>query len=314
MATFNTDATTTQASPVSEASIAPGLPQPDETIAQGKENIGLSQQEMNDPNAIKVILQNPDIPIVVFFGPPTCGKTMTLIRLCRFLVSNGYRVEPVRSFRPSYDSNYQHVCESFNTMINSDMAQEGTTLINFMLVEVSRNGHPLCQLLEAPGEHYFKPKEPNNPFPAYINAISSSHNRKLWGFFIEPDHTNSQIDHEDRLNYVDRIRRFNSYMHPRDRVSIIFNKIDETDCIISQGGAVHTGEAIRKAKYSYPGLFDLFANQNPITRLWKSSRADFIPYMNGYFTKLANGGISFQLGHDNYPLRLWKSIMKSIKG
>lgn len=74
MATFNTDTTTSQASTVSEASIAPGLPQPDETIGQGKENIGLSQQELNDPNAIKVILQNPDIPIVVFFGPRPAGK------------------------------------------------------------------------------------------------------------------------------------------------------------------------------------------------------------------------------------------------
>lgn len=274
---------------------------------------GLNQQELQDPNAIRVVIQSQDVPIVVFFGPPTCGKTMTLIRLSRYLKENGYGVEPVRSFRPGYDAHYRAMCDNFNVMINSDLAQVGNNLISFMLVEVSYHGRPLCQILEAPGEHYFKPKDPNAPFPAYINAISASPNRKLWGFFIEPDHTNNQMEHADRLNYVGRIARFKSYMHPRDKVTIIFNKIDQTNTMRNIG-SVDNALAAKKAKDIYPGLFPQFANQNPITKWWKPMRADFVPYMNGYFTDLANGGASFQLGNDNFPRNLWRSITKSIKG
>lgn len=310
MATFNLDdidRTTDNAAstPVSEPASAPAAD--DQPIK------GLNSQESADPNAIQIVLQNRDIPIVVFFGPPTCGKTMTLIRLSRYLLQNGYSVAPVRSFRPGYDEHYKNMCDNFNVMINSNLAQEGNSFISFMLVEVSYKGRPLCQILEAPGEHYFKPSKPNAPFPAYINVISSSPNRKLWGFFIEPDHTNSQLENTDRLNYVDRIGRFKSYMHPRDRVAIIFNKIDQTDKVINVG-MVNTSQAYQLADYTYPGLFKNFANENPITKFFKSTRAAFVPYMNGYFTELMNGGKSFQIGHDNYPRNLWGVITKSIKG
>ena len=284
-------------------------------MTQQNENIqGLNENEQKDPNAIKIIIENQNIPIVVFFGPPTCGKTMTLIRLSRYLKENGYQVNPVRSFRPGYDTYYRGMCDNFNTMINSDLAQKGNNLISFMLVEVSYKGRPLCQILEAPGEHYFKPKEPNAPFPAYINTISACRNRKLWGFFIEPAHTNNQMEHEDRLNYVERIGRFKQqYMHPHDKVAIIFNKIDQTDTMRDIGNA-NIGLAAEKANHIYPGLFNKFANENPITKLLKPTRAAFVPYMNGFFSPLEKGGASFQLGHDNFPRNLWSVIMKSVRG
>lgn len=299
----------TTSAPVSE----PAQPSASAQPAPNTSIQGLTQNELNDPNAIQIVLQNPDIPIVVFFGPPTCGKTMTLIRLSRYLLQNGYAVTPVRSFRPGYDEHYKKMCDDFNIMINSNIAQEGTNFISFMLVEVSYNGRPLCQILEAPGEHYFKPSNPNAPFPAYINTISSSSNRKLWGFFIEPDHTNSQLENSDRLNYVNRIGRFKSYMHPRDRVAVIFNKIDQTNTVLNIGTA-NNSLAFQLANYTYPGLFKLFANENPITKFFKPTRAAFVPHMNGYFTDLQSGGRSFQIGHDNYPRNLWGIITKSIKG
>lgn len=286
----------------------PFPPQPDGNVIHG-----LNDQEILNPNAIQVVLNNTEIPIVVFFGPATCGKTMTLLRLSRYLMDKGYNVSPVRSFRPGYDGHYRRMCENFNTMVNSSLAQAGNDFISFMLVEVSYNGRPLCQILEAPGEHYFSPKQPNAPFPAYINTISASPNRKLWGFFIEPDHTNQQLEHSDILNYVDRIRRFRSYMHPRDRVAIIFNKIDETNQMLHVG-AVNRREVYRQAEFTYPGLFKIFANENPITKLFKETRAAFVPYMNGYFSDCGDGSRSFQQGHDNYPRELWNVISKSIKG
>ena len=50
---------------------------------------GFSTEELNDPNKIKVTISDTTTPIVVLFGPPSCGKTMTLVRLARYLQNQG---------------------------------------------------------------------------------------------------------------------------------------------------------------------------------------------------------------------------------
>ena len=63
-----------------------------------------STEELNDPAKIKVTIADASTPLIVLFGPPSCGKTMTLIRLTRYLRSiNGYAIEPVTCFRPAHD-------------------------------------------------------------------------------------------------------------------------------------------------------------------------------------------------------------------
>lgn len=44
----------------------------------------------------------PDAPIVILFGPTSCGKSMALKRLTRYLRQSGnyQAIEPERSFRP----------------------------------------------------------------------------------------------------------------------------------------------------------------------------------------------------------------------
>ena len=41
---------------------------------------GLSATEMNDPASIKVTVSDSKAPLVILFGPPQCGKTMTLVQ------------------------------------------------------------------------------------------------------------------------------------------------------------------------------------------------------------------------------------------
>ena len=188
----NTEATSSFDNPKTAVAEAPV-----KTSAPG----GLSSEEQNDPNSITVTVSDPNTPIVILYGPPSCGKTMTLVRMTRYLQSQGYTVVPEKTFRPTYDENYKQLCDNFDQMINSNNAATSTTNISFMLVKVLKNGKPICQLLEAPGEYYFKPDDPNRPYPAYVQKIINSQNRKIWAIMIEPDWSDSV----PRANYVTRI-------------------------------------------------------------------------------------------------------------
>ena len=110
--------------PIDEEKQVNDVTQSNDTTAQNipvNEN-GMSSEELNDANKIKVTIADYKTPLVILFGPPACGKTMTLVRLTRYLQSKGYAVQPITSFRPTYDKNYSEMCDNFDSMINSDDA------------------------------------------------------------------------------------------------------------------------------------------------------------------------------------------------
>lgn len=274
---------------------------------------GMTMEELKDPNKIKVTIADYKSPLVVLFGPPACGKTMTLIRLTRYLKGKGYSVRPITSFRPAFDKNFQKMCEDFGSMINSDDAADSTSKINFMLVEVLYGGKPLCQILEGPGEYYFNPGNPNAKFPKYINAIINSNNRKIWAVMVEPDNTNSRMDVEARRHYVDKIHSLKTRISPRDKVIFVFNKIDETPFVVGPGN-IKYGLALEHTDFLYPNIFVPFKNVNPITKAWQPYNFDFVAFQTGDFSVAADGTLAFQEGHDIYPKKLWEIIQKRIKG
>jgi DNA polymerase III delta prime subunit len=273
---------------------------------------GMTQEEIKDPNKIKVEIANYQIPIVVLFGPPSCGKTMTLIRLTRYLRSMGYTVQPVTSFRPSYDKNYGDMCKNFDNMINSDDAAASTSRINFMLVEVLQNGRPICQILEAPGEHYFDPNNISAEFPTYVYEIIRSSNRKIWTIVVEPDNT-GHLDSEKRRNYVTRIHSLKQKINLKDDIVFCFNKVDQTPFVISPGN-VRIGELVKHTNYLYSNIFVPFMNQNPITKLWRPYNFDFFAFQTGYFVEASDGTLRFTEGNDVYPNKFWAIILNKIRG
>lgn len=292
--------------PIQEQVIQESKPAPKPQTANGVH--GLSTAEMNDPNSIKVIVSDPKAPLVILFGPPACGKTMTLVRMTRFLQAEGYIVSPIRTFRPTSDTNYAEICEKFDETMNSDNAAESTDRISFMLVEVIKNGRRICQILEAPGEYYFNPRNPSAGFPNYVNTIISSTNRKVWTIMIEPN----WMDHTDRLNYVTKITRLKQSMRPKDSTIFIFNKIDLTKFVRGVGD-INKSAAITEIKNLYPNIFVPFLNQNPITKWIKEYNCEFVPFQTGYYTPALNG-FTYQEGPREYCVKLWNAIMNNIRG
>lgn len=272
---------------------------------------GMTTEELNDPNKITVTIADKKTPLIILFGPPSCGKTMTLVRLTRYLQSKGYTVQPVSSFRPSHDKNYSEMCEDFDNMINSEDAAKSTSKINFMLVQVLCKGRPLCQILEGPGEYYFNPEEPDAKFPRYINAIISSENRKVWVIMVEPDKTNKRMDTITRKNYSGKIKGLKKNISPRDKIIFVFNKIDETEFVINPGN-VRYSLALQHTANLYPNIFVPFKNENPITRWFQPYNFDFAAFQTGSFSKAADGTLTFEEGHDIYPRKLWEMIRKHI--
>ena len=289
------------------------------TISNNEEHKikGLSKEEYNDPNQIRVTIADGRAPLVVLFGPPACGKTMTLVRLARYLNKNGYKVAPVKTFRPSDDKNYVEICnqENFNKIINSSDAANSTANISFMLVEILKDGKRLCQILESPGEYLFNPNKPSEGFPSYVHTIIHCNNRKLWAIMVEPDWR----DTEDRVNYVARINELSTQMDVKDKTLFIFNKIDKTN-FMRKKGQINIPEARRNIGDLYPGIFEMFRNQNPITKLWKDYLCGFVPFQTGTYTPTTkkdskgNAVWNYQEGSDYYPQMLWNEIRKSITG
>ena len=272
------------------------------------EKDSFNEVELNDPNKINVTIADKDAPLVILFGPPSCGKTMTLVRLTRYLKEDGYKISPIKSFRPAYDKNYKKICDGYDAMISQSDAAKSTDRINFMLVEILKNGRRLCQILEAPGEYYFNPQKPNEPFPNYVNTIINSNNRKIWCIMIEPDWEN----HSDRSNYVLRIQQLKSRMRLRDKVVFVYNKIDLTNFVLSPG-RINLQQARRDVENLYPGIFTPFRNMNPITRIFSEWRCDFVPFQTGNFTE-SNTSLTYQEGPREYPAKLWNTILKQIRG
>lgn len=269
---------------------------------------GLSAEEQTDPNKISVTIADKSTPIIILFGPPSCGKTMTLVRMTRYLQSEGYTVQPIRTFRPTADTHYSDICKNFDGMINSSDAARSTNRISFMLVMVMKKGKPICQILEAPGEYYFNPDDPFKQFPTYIHSIITGDNRKIWSIFVEPDWN----DLTPRMNYVTKIGKLKSQLNPTDKVLFVYNKVDTTQYVISPGN-VKLNLIQKNIEDLYPNIFTFFENQNPITKFFTKYNCDLVPFQTGFYNESMTG-LTYTEGPKPYAQALWNKWLKLING
>lgn len=283
----------------------------DEVTQAADTNIkGLSETEIKNPDAIIVTVSDPKIPVVVLFGARTSGKTMTLIRLTKYLEGMGYNVVPDPIFRPDTDTHYQRMCNEFRTLAHSNYAAVGNDVMSFMLVKViSPNGRTLCQILEAPGEHYFDADIPNRRFPAYIENISHAiKNRKTWLFIVEENWGGSQTV---RDLYARKIQEMQRRIKPMDKIIFTCHKVDRSNHF-RPDGRPNVSEIFQNIKNQYPHIFDRYVNRNPITRWFDPYRFDFVTFSAGTFNPTGDGRQVYTPGEDFYPEQLWRVIKKNI--
>lgn len=253
-----------------------------------------------------ITIANLKGPLVILYGPADVGKTVTLLRLSKF-VAPGYAVVVDPNFRS--DSGYKTTVDEFEAQRRKEVfAPASTQAIKFLLVDVSLRGAPYCQILEAPGEHFF-PKaldvEVSHPF--YLQTIFQSSIRKIYAIFFE-------------LSLMNNNQRFEAYVSSimdvlsqhadarKDRILIIFNKCDQKPELN------HNGRPSEKAFRSH-----LFSNPAfaPLAEFLKANRFErihFVPFSSGRFGKDRDGRQTFAMSADHYPQALWRAIDDCVSG
>ena len=270
-------------------------------------------ETIEDPNSILVEISS-DVPIVVLFGARSSGKTMTLVRLTRFLEKNGYKVTPDKAFRQTMSKSYGQCCDQFSLSVNGKLAADATKALNFMLLHVreKESNKMYCQILEAPGEHYFD-AENNMPFPPYIEEIIKGKQKKVWIFIVEINAWNST---DIRRAYAQKVANMRNRIKPADKIILLCHKADqEINTLYRRDtGMPNKEEFYKKVKEQYGEIFNSNRNVNPITRFSSPYEMDFVVFSAGSFHPNRDGTQTYNEGDESFPRNLWKVINKNIDG
>lgn len=258
-------------------------------------------------NQIRITVPDSHTPIVVFFGAQSSGKTLVLLRMIRFWEKNGYAVVPEKVFRPASDKHYARMCEELRDRAYASCAPDPTDDISFMLVKViDSGGNPVCQVLEAPGEHYYNGTS-DLSFPTYITDIRLYPNRKIWVFFVE---ANWGIDQSDRDRYAAKIRLMQSLLTPNDKVVFLFNKADKgrTNALYTHANLPNKRAFFDLIKQQYPGIFKAYENHGVSSIIFGRHNFQAVCFSSGVFTPINDGMQAWTLESDWYCQELWNAI------
>lgn len=262
---------------------------------------------------VDVNLKDKTSPIIFLFGPPSSGKTMTLVRLYRYLNHININIKPNEDFVSKDGGEYVSRCKNFHNDAMSNLAAEATKGVDFMLLDIWDNGAKKCQILESPGEKLFEPDPKKKiPFPVqYVSNIINSDNRKVYIFILEPNYK----DDATRKRYKDRIAEVKQMMDKKDKVIFLYNKIDCSPALDSNGN-VNIKSLRKEINDDYPGLLDLFKVHGP-KAIWKEYDCYLIPFQTGTYSEEFNTVLNknvtvFTAGKNSYPKELWNTIIKCL--
>ena len=272
------------------------------------------QVEETDANSISVDISGEE-PIVIFFGPKSIGKTTGLFRLSRYLLNNGYLVTPDKDFRPD-SVKYKTTCEDFAELVSNAIAPKGNDPTDFLLLKISNTKGAICQLLEAPGEHYFDDLYPNANFPPYIAQIINNNTPKIYVFFLEIGWGNNI---KQRQKYANKIIRAMNMISDNDYIIFLANKADLQDRENTHFfyKSLPVKSSFKKAvENDYKSIFEHIKIKGFFSIFKRyTHRNSFEVFSVGTFNQTKNKEeIHIEDGRDFYPADLWKAIKLGIKG
>lgn len=269
----------------------------------------------SSPFATPTIVNNT-VPVVVFVGPPSSGKSMILVRLAKYLRNQGYTIKTDPTFLNTAD--YQRDCQEFNDKLNTTIALNGS--VKFLLVNVYKDGREVAKLLEAPGEDFYTTDPAkiragkNDRVEPYLSTIMTSTNPKSYVMLLDLDSDISfRNDQYHRDSYS---QRFLNYFYPnidknRDRIVLLYNKIDKT-MFGNINGCDDSDGARKDAEMYYKSLFASMK----ITRFGGFLTSDnfaFKTFCTGMFAKqtdnVGNVYQTYNVASEVYPRDLWKEII-----
>ena len=96
-----------------------------------------------DTDENDIVVSDRRSPIVMLFGPRSSGKSMTLVRLARYLRDKGYTISTDFTFKSIPD--YHEKCDRFMEYLDTKDALPGTAYTDFLLLKVSLHGRTVCQ-------------------------------------------------------------------------------------------------------------------------------------------------------------------------
>lgn len=262
-----------------------------------------------------------DLPIMVLCGPPNSGKSMIIKCLANYLRNNaslGYSIkanETLIGGMGSFAKQYEVDCKNFNKKLGVSEPASNTT--NFLLADViDRHGNVKLHLLEAPGEDFFSPNNPDAKFPLYLNVLGSDKKRKtIYVILLDLDSTISyRAQTHIRNNYQNKMINLYSLFvqgNSRSKVILLYNKAD-----IPQGGlwantnGVLNFKALEKdAKNNYKQLFAHFKKK--VLGFFEIDNFVFLPFCTGTFGKIP--GVDEMLytpSDEYYSEKLWQELIK----
>lgn len=288
--------------------------EPHDDMLAGRNNDDANVRPSTPPNTITVNVTDRQAPIVLLFGAPSSGKTMTLVRLAQYLRDvKGYTVTVDGLFCLNAWE-YAKNAEKFNGMLGTRYALKGTDHNDFLFIKVQdRSGHTICQILEGAGEDYFSPNSHNAvnaPLPTYMNTVFASQNKKCWIFLAEYQW---MVTPDVKINYVNRIQFCKAnYSNRNDKFIILGIKADMSGCMMD-ARTIHEANAKRALFQQYVGL-DVNFRRKTVLPWANENLYKFVPFITGFYNNnvLAGERIPYTPANDVYPAKLWKTITTSL--
>ena len=257
----------------------------------------------------KVKCSNPTTPLLLMFGPVSCGKSMIATRLYCWLRKQGYKACCARDFLDS--KYYNDSCDNFNNRVYSHV------VINYPADVLSLNicdsqNNLICQTIEVPWLFHLDTWSDtpeimiNTPFTSFAKDVFSFANPKIWCIIIDP----VRNDINDRIEYVKKTHELGPMMSHRDKVIFIYNKVDCTP-FCKDFSCADTKAAYKDVEQNYPKIFTHFRKKHWIFG-WRD-KFELVPFQTGVYSLALDGGKVFTAGHDNYPKQLWEIILRHLK-